>query len=495
MLLSAKTVRSGIAFASFVFLTIGILGSSAMGASSPLGSAQSFAILGATTVTNATTPPGVTMVTGNVGVSSPGVAVTGFPPGQVTGGAIHIGDAVANQAHSDAAAAYAAVVNLACPTANNLSGQDLGLGRTLATGVYCFNSSAFLTGQLNLAGPGPWVFQIGSTLITASNSSVVVLAGGQNCKGSNVFWQVGSSATLGTNTQFVGNILAFASITLTTGTSISGSALAIGAAVTMDTNHVSVCTGTGVILPPPGKGQTDEFTVNPFQFDPSNTHLVTAAWLGGLGCPTSTVVAAFAPPAFTTITVMPYQDATCPTGDPKDNKNEGLLLAKTGPTNNNASADATINGVRDDVLTEVGFDIRNGTHCGAGAPRFNIVVEGSSTIHFVGCAAMTTTSVGLYGQRKRATAAQMAASTAFPPIPPGSKIQSITIIFDEGQDTPTPSELGNGLAVIDNIDINGTLVGRGAQSDTNNEGGNNEDGNKEGGNNEGGNSDHGDNDH
>jgi len=61
----------------------------------------------------------------------------------------------------------------------------------------------------------------------------------------------------------------------------------------------------------------------------------------------------------------------------RDNKNEGLLLAKTGPTNNNASAGATINGVRGDVLTEVGFDIRNGTHCGAGAPRFNIVVEGS----------------------------------------------------------------------------------------------------------------------
>jgi hypothetical protein len=261
-------------------------------------------------------------------------------------------------------------------------------------------------------------------------------------------------------------------------------------AVTMDTNHVSVCTGPGGVFPPPGKGQTEKFTVNPFQFDPSNTNLVTAAWVGGLGCPTSSVVAAFAPPAFTTVTVGPYHDTTCPTGDPKDKKNEGLLLAKTGPTNNNASADATVNGIQGEVLTEVGFDIRNGTHCGAGAPRFNIVVAGSSTMHFVGCTAMTTTSAGLYGERKRATAAQMAAGAAAPPIPAGSRIRSIAIIFDEGQDNHTTSELGNGLAVIDNIDINGTLVGRGPQSS-----GNNEDGKNGHGNNEHDDDDHGDHSH
>ena len=94
---------------------------------------------------------------------------------------------------------------------------------------------------------------------------------------------------------------------------------------------------------------------------------------------------------------------------------------------------------------------------------------------------MTTTSAGLYGQRKRATAAQLA-DAAFPPIPSGSRIRSITIIFDEGQDNPTPSELGSGLAVLDNIDVNGDLVGRGPQRNGKNEGGNNED-------------DHGDNEH
>jgi len=214
---------------------------------------------------------------------------------------------------------------------------------------------------------------------------------------------------------------------------------------------LSVCLTAGLAF-----GQSDKFTVNPVEFDPSSTNLITAGWLGGLGCPTSTVVAAFAPPTFTTITVVPFNDPTCTTGDSKDKANEGLLLAKTGPTNNNAAAGATINGVRGEVLTELGFDIRNGTHCGAGAPRFNIVLEGSSTLHFVGCAAMTTTSAGLYGQRKRATAAQ-----ATPPIPSGSTIRTISIVFDEGQDNPTPSELGSGLAVIDNIDINGTLVGKG----------------------------------
>jgi hypothetical protein len=214
---------------------------------------------------------------------------------------------------------------------------------------------------------------------------------------------------------------------------------------------LSVCLTAGLAF-----GQSDKFTVNPAEFDPSNTHLVTAGWLGGLGCPTSTVVAAFVPPTFTTIMEVPFNDPTCTTGDPKDKVNEGLLLVKTGPTNNNAAAGATINGVRGDVFTEVGFDIRNGTHCGAGAPRFNIVFEGSSTLHFVGCAAMMTTSAGLYGQRKRATAAQVT-----PPIPTGSIIRSISIVFDEGQDNPTPSELGSGLAVIDNININGTLVGRG----------------------------------
>lgn len=205
-----------------------------------LGSAESFAVLGASTVTNT----GLTIITGDLGVS-PGTAITGFPPGIVIGGTIHAGDAVAAQAHSDAVLAYAALVDAECTT--NLTGQDLG-GLTLTPGVYCFDTSAQLTGTLNLVGGGPWIFQIASTLTTASNSFVLV-NGGSTCDGTDVFWQVGSSATLGTGTQFVGNILAFASITLTTGTSVSGSALALTGAVTLDTNNVSVCGSGGAPFP------------------------------------------------------------------------------------------------------------------------------------------------------------------------------------------------------------------------------------------------------
>jgi type VI secretion system secreted protein VgrG len=119
---------------------------------------------------------------------------------------------------------------------SNLTGQDLG-GLTLTSGVYRFDSSAQLTGILTLSGPGDFIFQIDSTLTTAGNSSVNVINGNSN---SGVYWQVGSSATLGTGTVFAGNILALDSITLTTGADIlCGRAIALTAAVTMDTNKIS----------------------------------------------------------------------------------------------------------------------------------------------------------------------------------------------------------------------------------------------------------------
>ncbi|CAN5730993.1 hypothetical protein BH10CHL1_BH10CHL1_46860 [soil metagenome] len=201
-----------------------------------LGVATSFAVLAASTVTNT----GPTVITGDLGVS-PGSAVTGFPPGSVVGGTIHAGDAVAAQAQADANTAYTNLAGQACDS--NLTGQDLG-GLTLTPGVYCFSSSAQLTGILTLDGQGDpsavFVFQIGSTLTTASASSVVLTNGASAC---NVFWQVASSATLGTGTAFVGNILALASNTLTTGVNVIGRVIALTAAVTMDTNTVSGCTG------------------------------------------------------------------------------------------------------------------------------------------------------------------------------------------------------------------------------------------------------------
>lgn len=196
-----------------------------------LGVAASFRVLGASMVTNT----GATTIEGNLGVS-PGLAITGFPPGLVIGGAVHAGDATALQAQSDVTAAYLVLAGETCTS--NLTGQDLG-GLTLTQGVYCFSSEAQLTGTLTLNAQGDpsavFVFQVGSTLTTASNASVVFTNGGQDC---GAFWQIGSSATLGSHTAFAGSILALTSIALETGASVSGRALARNGAVTMDANHL-----------------------------------------------------------------------------------------------------------------------------------------------------------------------------------------------------------------------------------------------------------------
>lgn len=200
---------------------------------SPLNFTVDFSILAGTTVTNT----GPTVVNGNVGVW-PGTAITGFPPGLIVNGIKHPGDAVAQTAQSQLTTAYNTLAGDPCPGGNNLTGQDLGPagGRTLTSGTYCFNSSAQLTGALTLNGPGPYIFQIGSTLTTGTGASVNLING---ATAANVFWQVGSSATLGTNTAFVGNILALTSITLNAGVSLNGRALARNGAVTLSSNAVS----------------------------------------------------------------------------------------------------------------------------------------------------------------------------------------------------------------------------------------------------------------
>jgi hypothetical protein len=153
------------------------------------------------------------------------------------GGTIHSADAAALAAQNDVTTAYNSLVGQACT--QDLTGLDLG-GRTLTAGVYCFSSSAQLTGALTLNAQGNanavFIFKMGSTLTTASASSVVLINGGFP---SNVFWQVGSSATLGTATSFAGNILALTSITVTTGARVAGRTLARNGAVTLDTNAVT----------------------------------------------------------------------------------------------------------------------------------------------------------------------------------------------------------------------------------------------------------------
>ncbi len=201
---------------------------------------------------------------------------------------------------------------------------------------------------------------------------------------------------------------------------------------------------------------TSFFQVKPREFDPGKTYLVQAEWLSGIGCPTNART-------YDGVGFGTYTDPACPAGDPRDRKNEGLILAKTGPTTNFASAVADIKGVEGKVLTELGWDIRKpgtdtplgprGSHCGGGAPRWNVATQDGG-FYFIACNSPTpvfTVTAGGY-QRHRWNA------TNVPVGPFGKKIESLQIVFDEGYDTG-PDNFG--MAVLDNIDVNGVLVGLG----------------------------------
>lgn len=216
-------LRARVALLSGVVLlataTVALASGAAQAAEAPveLGTAKSYSVLAGSTVTNT----GPTVINGDVGLS-PGSSVTGFSsstpsgPGQIFGD-LHVADAEAAQAKTDLTTAY-----------NDAAGRgpgaaitaDLG-GQVLVPGVYTATTSMGLTGALTLNAKGDpnavFIFQTGSTLTTASASSVILVNGAQPC---NVFWQVGSSATLGTNSKFVGTIMADQSITVTTGTEI-----------------------------------------------------------------------------------------------------------------------------------------------------------------------------------------------------------------------------------------------------------------------------------
>jgi hypothetical protein len=230
----------------------------------PMGSAASYAVLGGSRVANV----GESTVNGELGVS-PGTGVTGFPPGRVTNGTIHPADDSAAQAQKDAVKAYEDLVGQRCNT--KLTGQDLG-GLILTPGVYCFPSSAAqLTGELLLDAQGDpnavFVFQVGTTLTTAPNSTIRVLNSGQqaNANGQgtdkrdqkesalcNVYWQVTSTATLGKESRFLGNILAIGDVAMANRADVLGRALTRSGAVMLDTDKIDrVACLPPVLIPPP----------------------------------------------------------------------------------------------------------------------------------------------------------------------------------------------------------------------------------------------------
>jgi hypothetical protein len=199
-----------------------------------LGTAGSFAVLAGSAVTNT----GPSVISGSVGLA-PGSAITGFPPGIVLDGTMQVANGVALQAKNDLVTAYN---DAAGRSSTETVAADLA-GETLTPGVYTSASSLGLSGQLTLDAQGNpnavFVFQAGSSLIVGSGSQINLIGGAQAC---DVFWQVGSSATIGTGSAFVGNILALTSITMTTGATLQGSALARNGAVTLDTNTITRAT-------------------------------------------------------------------------------------------------------------------------------------------------------------------------------------------------------------------------------------------------------------
>lgn len=324
-----------------------------------LGTATSFAVLAGSTVTNT----GPSTVSGDLGVS-PGSAVTGFPPGAVTAGVIHAGDAVAAQAQSDLTTAYN---DAAGRTPSTSESGDLA-GKRLTAGVYKSTSGLHLAGTVTLDAQGDpnavFIFQMASTLITGSGSHVALINGAQPC---NVFWQVGSSATLGTNTTFNGSILALTSISANTGATVAGRLLARNGAVTLDTNTITrpVCATSTTTA----TASTSTSATATSSTAPTGTPTATTT---ATGTPTSTGTAVGAPTATATATATattPATSSASPTRSATSSASATSTGASTVTTTSTSGAgtpSASSTSPGGGTLAKTGVDLLAPTAAGAG---------------------------------------------------------------------------------------------------------------------------------
>ncbi|MCU1352817.1 MAG: hypothetical protein JWM05_2026, partial [Acidimicrobiales bacterium] len=316
-----RVVVASAAVALACALTIVGMGSAgAVATPIDLGTAASFAVLAGSTVTNT----GPSVVSGSLGVS-PGTAVTGFPPGLVTNGTIHSADETTATARADALTAFNAA---AAESTSATISADLG-GQSLDPGVYT-GTTLGLTGPLTLNAHGDpnavFVFQSAKTLITASSSSVLLVNGADAC---NVYWQIGSSATLGTDSSFVGTILAQASVTATTSAVINGRLFAHDGAVTLDSNTI-----TAPVCAPPTTTTTALITTTTLPGTTSTTSTTLPITTTTLPGTTSTTTL-----PGTTTTTLPTTTTTPPSTVP------GTTTAVPGTTTTTAVPGTTTTAV------------------------------------------------------------------------------------------------------------------------------------------------------
>ncbi len=283
---SCVAVASSVIFATLGIALWAVPEAGAATTTVNLATASSYAVLAGSTITNT----GPSVISGDIGLA-PGSSLVGFPPGLQSAGSTNVDNAAATGAQTDLTNAY---LDAASRVPFTTVTGDLG-GTTLVSGVYQSASSLALTGTLTLNGGGNagsvFIFQAGSTFTAATGSQVVLENGAQAC---NVFWQVGSSVTLGTTSQTAGTFMALTSITLDTGAQVSGRVLARNGAVTLDDNTISVPSCATAVLTTTTTAATTTSTVAP------TTTTTTAATTT-----TTTHVPTTTTPPTTTTTVIP----------------------------------------------------------------------------------------------------------------------------------------------------------------------------------------------